>query len=71
MSKQIFNKDIPRCCRHCSHAQISDSLKLVFCRHKGPVSENDVCKKFDYDPLKRTPRTAAKLPEYKKEDFEL
>ncbi len=71
MSKNIYNKDVPKCCGHCANAQISMSLKLVFCKFRGPVSEDDVCRKYIYDPVKRVPKSSAKLPQYSKEDFML
>lgn len=69
LSKGVYNKNIERCCGHCANAQISAALKLVFCKFKGPVSEGDVCRKFAYDPLKRTPKAIAPLPEFSEDDF--
>lgn len=71
MAKPIFSKDITPCCGHCAHAQLSPSLKLIFCRYKGPVSELDVCRRYCYDPVKRIPKAAATLPDFSKEDFSL
>ncbi|MBO5105953.1 MAG: hypothetical protein J6C29_03545 [Clostridia bacterium] len=71
MGKSIFNKKISRCCEYCANAQISSALNLIFCKFKGPVSGQDFCMKYKYDPLKRTPHTEAKLPEYTAEDFKL
>ena len=71
LAKGVYNKKVEACCGHCANAQISSALKLVFCRLKGPVSEGDVCRKFIYDPLKRTPKTAAPLLEFTEEDFSL
>ncbi len=71
MAKSIYNKTIQPCCGYCANAQLSPSIKLVFCRLKGPVSEGNVCRKYRYDPLKRVPKTDADLPHYCKEDFML
>ena len=71
LAKSIFNKNIPRCCEYCTNALISSALNLVFCKYKGPVSPSDVCIKYKYDPLKRTPHTSAKLPKFSPEDFSL
>ena len=71
LGKSIFNKKISRCCEYCANAQISSALNLIFCKFKGPVSGQDFCMKYKYDPLKRTPHTDAKLPEYTAEDFKL
>lgn len=71
LGKSIFNKKIPRSCEYCANAQISSALNLIFCKIKGPVSGQDSCIKFKYDPLKRTPHTEAKLPKYTADDFKL
>lgn len=71
LGKSIFNKKISHCCEYCANAQISSALNLIFCKFKGPVSQQDSCMKFKYDPLKRTPLTEAKLPKYTADDFEL
>lgn len=71
LGKSIFNKKIPHCCEYCANAQISSALNLIFCKIKGPVSAQDSCIKFKYDPLKRTPQTEAKLPQYTADDFKL
>lgn len=71
LGKSIFNKKISRCCEYCANAQISSALNLIFCKFKGPVSDQDSCIKFKYDPLKRTPKTEAKLPKYTADDFKL
>jgi len=71
LGKSIFNKKISRCCEYCANAQVSTALNLIFCKIKGPVSAQDCCMKYKYDPLKRTPRTEAKLPKYTADDFKL
>lgn len=71
LAKSIYNKEITPCCGYCANAQLSPSLKLIFCRHKGPVSELDVCRRYCYDPFKRAPKTAATLPDFSEEDFSL
>ncbi len=71
LGKSIFNKKISHCCEYCANAQISSALNLIFCKFKGPVSQQDSCMKFKYDPLKRTPHTEPKLPKYSADDFKL
>ena len=34
----------------------------MLCKHFGIVSKDHTCKKFSYDPLKRTPPKAQSLP---------
>lgn len=69
LGKSVFNKKISHCCEYCANAQISSALNLIFCKIKGPVSGQDSCRKYKYDPLKRVPHTEAKLPEYTADDF--
>ncbi len=71
MSKPIFNKKIPASCSYCNYAKVSSTLNLVFCEFKGPVSERDYCRKYSYDPLKRSPKEKAVLPNFSAEDFKL
>lgn len=71
LGKSVFNKKISHCCEYCANAQISSALNLIFCKIKGPVSSQDSCRKYKYDPLKRVPHTEAKLPEYTADDFKL
>lgn len=71
LSKSVFNKKISHCCEYCANAQISSALNVIFCKFKGPVSAQDSCMKYKYDPLKRTPRADAKLPTYTADDFRL
>lgn len=71
LGKSVFNKNISRSCEYCANAQICSALNLIFCKFKGPVSQQDSCRRYKYDPLKRTPRADAKLPKYTADDFKL
>ena len=71
LGKSVFNKKIAHCCEYCANAQISSALNLIFCKFKGPVSQQDSCMKYKYDPLKRLPLSDAKLPKYTADDFKL
>ncbi len=49
-----FGTPIPNTARECAD---------VICPKKGIVSEDSVCRKFRYDPLKRNPKEKRPLPE--------
>lgn len=71
MKKAIINKDIPKSCDHCRFGKKSSAFNLIICKFKGPVSEENFCSKYKYDPLKRIPKTPNSLPTFKAEDFTL
>lgn len=71
MKKSILNKDIPKSCNHCFFGKKSTALNLILCKFRGPVSEENFCGKYKYDPLKRIPKTTNKLPTFSAEDFSL
>lgn len=68
----LFRKKMPRSCSYCLHGtRLNDNE--ILCIRKGVVSVEHRCRKFEYDPCKRTP-LKAKSPDfskYDKEDFTL
>lgn len=68
----LFRKKITRSCSYCSYGtQIDEGT--VLCIKRGVVPVDKKCRKFQYDPCKRTP-PRAKAPDfskYSKEDFSL
>lgn len=68
----IFDKSIPKMCKHCTFAiDIDDETCL--CKHKSVVTYDYKCSKYKYDPLRRVP---AQKPDfnpstYSHEDFKL
>ncbi len=68
----LFRKKMPRSCSYCANGtMISDDQ--VLCTKYGVVSVYYKCRKFTYDPCKRTPVKAKALDfnKYKEEDFSL
>ena len=68
----LFRKNMePRCgyCRFAAEAEPG----LVICRKRGIRPESEHCRKFRYDPLKRTPPKprVADFEKYDKRDFSL
>lgn len=43
----------------------------VLCPRKGVMRMDDKCRRFSYDPLKRTPDVSPELPVYREEDFKI
>ena len=56
----LFDKDVRKVCAFCLHGQ-DFSEDTVLCKKRGPVPFDHCCRKFVYDPLRRTPTPAAKL----------
>ena len=58
---KIKNEDTVPACAKCEHATPLEGLDGVVCKYKGVVSESNVCRKFSYDLLKRSPAPAPRL----------
>ena len=52
------NTDYSKVCLYCENATVLQGENTVLCKYKGVVSEDYVCRKFVYDPLKREVRAA-------------
>jgi len=48
--------DTPKCCEYCRYASTVAVTEDILCEKKGIVAPDYSCRKFIYDPLKRTPR---------------
>jgi hypothetical protein len=68
----LFNKKIDPCCNYCING-VRVSETEVGCIKRGIVSPGGQCKKFKYDPLKRSPAHPASLDSerFSEEDFTL
>ena len=76
MNEDFFRTDQKKCCGLCATGRESSDGKLVFCEKKGVVDRNDYCRRYKYDPLKRTPgmgsggmKQAGDKREFTSEDF--
>lgn len=69
MASKVFNKKIPHYCEYCVHGTASEYSNEVICMKKGITDKKDSCRRYKYDPLKRTPVTAKISDNYKPEDF--
>lgn len=68
MSKKQ-DTDYRKLCIFCENATILQGESDILCKHKGIVAEDFVCRKFVYDPLKRTPKAPMELPKLDKNDL--
>lgn len=69
----IYSQEINKICALCQKARI-ESDEEIFCTKKGRKfpSNNEACKKFSYDILKRPVKRMRRLrTNFKKEDFAL
>ncbi|MBO4734730.1 MAG: hypothetical protein J5662_09660 [Clostridia bacterium] len=71
MSGKLFNKDIKKSCAWCIHGKKSEYTDDVYCIKRGVTSGENCCRKYKYDPLKRTPDTKSIDKDFKPEDFSL
>ncbi len=67
--KKLFGKNIPPSCEYCQYCVKRNGGAKV-CRY-GLTSDDKVCSKYTYDPLKREPKVRPKLPEFTADDFKL
>jgi len=63
------DNEYQKVCLFCENATILKGDENVLCKHKGIVSEDYVCRKYIYDPLKRQPSIKPKMPTLSKEDL--
>ncbi len=71
MKKTIFGDNVSPKCIYCETGIIAPDGKSVLCTKKGVMMPDSFCRKFRYDPLKRTPETLNLRTDYSTEDFSL
>lgn len=67
----FFDKGVKKSCVWCIHGRKSEYTDDVFCIKRGVTSADSYCRKYRYDPLKRTPERQSIPTDYKSEDFNL
>ena len=70
MKKEYFDPNIEPACAYCERGITRDD-KVVFCRYGGIVALDFACRKFQYAPLKRTPRQQPELKAFDPDEFKL
>jgi len=68
---KLFTKDISPACGHCLHGSPAPDERQVLCPKKGVMLADSNCKHYEYDPLKRKPKTPPPLPRFSEEEFRL
>lgn len=68
---KFFNKKLRKSCAFCTHGIKSQFNNEIFCKKKGIVTSDSVCRKYEYDVLKRTPDNNVICNNYSAEDFKL
>ena len=53
---------IEKYCKFCEHAGTLSDPDSMLCDRSGVVDASHCCRRFRYDPLKRTPGRARKAP---------
>lgn len=68
----LFRRKIPRSCSYCVHGVKLDD-DAILCINRGIVPPENKCRKFSYDPCKRTPPRpkAIDFKKYSPDDFSL
>ena len=69
MKNKLFSDNISPACEYCLHGRMTADKQSVLCVKHGVMMLSSSCKKFKYDPLKRTPNRQPKLGTFKNEDF--
>lgn len=69
MKNKFFGSSIEPACQYCVHS--AENGGKLLCKNKKAVNPYDSCRKFEYSPLKRTPRAKPVLPDYNPDDFSL
>lgn len=66
--KKLFGNNISQNCEYCKLVQSGDGNDLN-CKKYGSLRQDEICKSFVYDPLKRTPQKAPNFAIFSKDDF--
>lgn len=67
----VFNKKLTPACKYCQHSKALSFGSDFLCLYKGITDENNSCRKYKYDPLKREPQKQRINTNYSEKDFEI
>ncbi|MCL2195883.1 MAG: hypothetical protein FWB76_08040 [Oscillospiraceae bacterium] len=71
-TKKLYHaKNYQPSCGLCLHGKPAPDFGSILCPHRGVMLPDSLCKKYEYDPIKRRPERAPLLPEYAPEQFTL
>lgn len=66
--KKLFGNNITPSCKYCDLSRFEDN---VFYCAKNRKNIDHKCKKFQYNPLKRVPKSTPALQQFSSDDFSL
>ena len=68
MKYKLFGANIKPDCRYCDNfINEANNYRCI----KNKTIKNGKCRKFSYNPILRTPKSEARMMQFRKEDFEL
>ncbi|MBQ3215267.1 MAG: hypothetical protein IJB11_04025 [Oscillospiraceae bacterium] len=65
----LFRKKSPCSCTYCARGTVMEDGQIL-CVKRGLITEKEKCRKFRYDPCKRTPLKAKALDLKKYDDLD-
>jgi len=68
---KVFGKGIEQNCEYCKRGTLLCDEDGVVCDKYGYIKRKYNCKKFVYDPLKRTPKSAELSMDFDASDFSI
>ncbi|MFI3226182.1 MAG: hypothetical protein R3Y09_02120 [Clostridia bacterium] len=69
---KLCRNDEEKLCVYCTFSSDVLDNNNVLCKKRGMVAKNHTCRKYKYDPLKRTPPARVKMRKaFKTEDFDI
>jgi hypothetical protein len=71
-NKKLYRaRDYEACCACCVHGKAAPDGSGVLCSLRGVMRDTSLCKKYEYDPVKREPQRSPALPVFDPEQFTL
>lgn len=71
-NQDFITSDYPRACGVCEIGSPSFDGSAVLCPRRGIMAPDDCCRRFVYDPLKRSPQPAPTVADdFSPDDFTL
>ncbi|MEG1773786.1 MAG: hypothetical protein RR320_02910 [Oscillospiraceae bacterium] len=69
--KKLFDSHIEPACAYCALGEPTQDGEAILCERRGIVLPSYHCRKYVYDPLRRTPKLPPELARFDRSDFTL
>lgn len=69
--KRLFGENIQPACEYCANGRPTRDADKILCPKMGVCSPGRSCRKYKYDPLRRTPSPHPVLQRYESALFDL